>query len=430
MRALFWGLLLVVLLVSLNIAAAALPPAANVTEVLNERTKLLQKFASLRDKGNCSSRSGTVAISLKYGREGNLWMQYLNLIWVSKYLNMIPVISPSVSIFKHFDLTYLQSAFCTTTKATRGPKSHHLNIRANEIHGFYHLYKKWGHLLPPQHSAEAIETAAEDTLFFFAAVYGGLKQHHVDMLAGYITNHLHAGFNYVVIQRRNYEGSCLNILYRYCQYSDFSSDQYDLNTDEWNMFHAVEQSLGRFKTNYTYWIPQFDTIPDPQAPPMPNYHPLCNMTVDLVQSALRAHFPSVSSSSQKNPMQYVLMSDQQQPVTPAFSAALHPISYTGPEASLMDRLLGTHSALLIRNVASSFSISCEVLRRILSLPLSSLADNSTADFFFADFFSFQNLTSAYQRRKNEFAAALLLDKAKTKKEKEGNHKNMNITGKR
>ena len=428
------SLLLLLLAVSvLNAQAAAgavvtPPPPANVTDVLKNRTVLLQKFASLRDKGNCSALTGTVGITLKYGREGNLWMQYLNLIWLAKYLNRMPVISSNDKIFKHFDMRHLHSSFCIADNAMRRGvrgKHNHLDIRANEIHGPYHLYKKYAAQLPPQKSAEALESAADDMLFFFAAIYAGLKQPMVDMLAAYITKHFQASFNYVVIQKRNYEGSCCWILYRYCQYSDFSSDQFDMTTDEWKQYYATDQSLGRFRLNNTFWRPPY--VSDPAAPPRPSYHPLCNMTAGLVQGAVRTQLhmstPPLSNTDTHRdrdrdteaetetgiapPLHYFLMSDQQQPVAPEVTATLRPTLYSGPEATLMDRLIATHSRLFIRNSASSFSLSSDVVRRILSLPLSGLADNSSADYFFGDWFSYQNLTTVAHRRKQEFASLLL-----------------------
>lgn len=396
-----------------------MPVAANGTDVLaqlNKRTALLQQFSSLRDKGNCSTRSGTISISLKYGREGNLWMQYLNLIWFAKYLNRTPVIPRSDKIFKDFDLKYLYSAFCLTDRAMSGVhgKPSHLGIKANEIHGPFHLYKKYARQLPPQKSAEALETAADDMLFFFSAIYAGVKTHMVNMLASYINDHLRASFNYVVIQKRNYEGSCFHILYRYSEYSDYSSDQFDKTTDEWKQYCKIDKSMEVFRRNISHWGLAGD-------PPVPTYHPLCNMTLGLIQGAVRTQLhrlhqppqnltvndPSSSSSSSSPQLQYFFMSDKQVPITPDVTAALNPLLYSGPEASLMDRLIATHSLLFIRNSASSFSLSSDVLRRVLSLPLSGLADNSPADYFFSNWISYQNVTTMLHRRKEEFTALLL-----------------------
>ena len=381
---------------------------SSVVDVLDQRTADLIKFISLRDKGNCSTRRGTVGISLKYGREGNLWVQYMNLIWLAQHLNRWPVIPPSDKIFQQFNLNHLEATFCTVrTSARRSSGGDHLSIKAADIHGPYHLYKRFAPLLPPQNSTEALESAADEALFFFASIYAGVKASHMKQLSIFIDKHLNGSLDYVAIQKRHYRDACLPILYQQSRYSDFSPDDYDMSTPEWKLYYNFDKNIGNLSGGYHMWV-----VAKQVQQPMPTYHPLCNMSAEIVTGAVRAHRMTDTFTN------YFIMTDNEEPMTPDL-VALHPVTYKGGEAALMDRLLGAHAALFIRNSASSFSLCAEVLRRVLSLPMSSLAANATADFFFADWFSFNDVSKVLDRRKAELRALLERERLEHQESKKG-----------
>ena len=381
--------LVIFVVVSLSHVVALLPISTPTTtdeervlNIINNRTEELKKFIALRQK-NCSSLFGTVGITLKYGRDGNLWMQYLNLIWLANHLNKWPVIPRHDKIFNDFDLSYLYSTFCVSNTRSKN----HLSIHAKEIHGPHYLYQHYGDILPPQHSPEALETAADDALFYFASIYAGLRQPFVGILYNYIANHLNASLNYVVVQKRHFEGMCLPICYQQSRYSDFTPEQFDMTTPEWKEYYKIEQSIGNLSQGNVHWVDARR-----RNEPLPTYHPLCNMTASLILGAVRAHKLSNSVS------RYFLMTDGQEPLAEDV-AALNPIRYTGSYATSIDKHVAIHARLFIRNTASSFSLGADILRRILSLPTSGLSDNSTADFFFHSWFRFIDITTALKRRK-------------------------------
>mmetsp|Transcript_6179 Transcript_6179/g.10104 ORF Transcript_6179/g.10104 Transcript_6179/m.10104 type:complete len:412 (-) Transcript_6179:1425-2660(-) len=400
--AVFYLLLLSLCLSEFEVQGAA-SKGSGVGTIFEKRRAELLKFITLRDKGDCSKRRGSLGIALKYGREGNLWMQYLNLIWLSKYLNRLPVISPSEKIFKEFNLGHLEATFCTTRAVTRqSAQGGHLSIKAVDIHGPYHVYKRFGPQLPAQNSSEALNSAADDTLFFFAAIYAGVKEPYMARLTAFVDSTLKGSLNFVAIQKRHYRGACLPILYQQSRFSDFSSDQYDLSTPEWKQYYAFDKNIGNLSQGHHMWV-----AAQGLHQPVPNYHPLCNMTAEIVTGAVRAHNMTTNFS------RYVIISDSEEPITPDL-VALNPVTYKGDFASLMDRLLAAHSVLFIRNSASSFSLCAEVVRRVLSLPVSSLADNATADFFFPEWFSFNDLTVVLKRRHAELQVVLEKEREKEK----------------
>ena len=288
---------------------------------------------------------------------------------LAEVLNHTVFISPRDKALQYFDISALVPSFCVSISVADLPVKLHksMSVKPVTVHSYSLM---WNHfrgrndlpLLPNETDPAVRHHHADVLLTFYAALFGGLKNKFVEVGTNYLQHFCPTSgpYQYVAIQKRHFENHCAYHLHHSFKYSDFSQNDFDKNTPAWELVRS---------NNFTTSIV--------------NFHPLCNMTQEVIFGAQKAH-GLVNLSS------YVLLTDSQEPVpdfmrrlkTCVRSELVTEISGNGRKnatdgADLMvDIFLGLHAALLIRNPYSTLTLPLDVLRVIWNLPTSSLDHSS------------------------------------------------------
>jgi hypothetical protein len=181
----------------------------------------------------------------------------------------------------------------------------------------------------------------------------------------------HASHQYVAIQKRNFETGCISHLYHSFRYEDFSDQGFDKSGPDWQ---ALRREDDRLQATEFYAL-NFESTASPM-----NFHPICNLTQEVIFGAQRAQ-------GLRNLSTYVLLSDEQEEVPPHLaslpltpSRLIHTRRWnvvTRKQNDLiLDLMLGLHAGLLIRNPYSTLTMPLELARMVVGLPTSCLAQSS------------------------------------------------------
>ena len=234
-----------------------------------------------------------------------------------------------------------------------------MSIKPINVHSYSHMLDKFRgvnntQLLPDENNMDARMRHTEVLLTFYAGLFGSIQQPFLVDFLSFMVQSLDSSFQYVAIQKRHFERSCVKLMHDHFNYSDFSEKDF-------NKSHAD-------------WLVLLQDDPGGSRGPL-NFHPLCNMTAAVIHGAQAAH-------GLENLSAYVLLTDGQESITSDLLSL--PLTNTSnnymPKDSIhqvtLDLLLGLHAGLLLRNPYSTLTLPLEVLRVILHLPTSSMDKSS------------------------------------------------------
>jgi hypothetical protein len=380
--------------------------------IISSRIELLKKVA-LRHKRpqNCKTING-IGIAGTYGRFGNRLVQYAHALWIAEELKRPVFIGRSdlvFLVFRDIDTTLLESIFCIQSDK----RHNYTRLRAINFHNPERLYSKYKKELPP-FSDPGIRLRLYDVVTtFYSAYFASIKTPVVHHAVSFIKHSLHS-LNYIGIHKRSYEGRCRTCEFSSFDISNYSSHDFDLSTPAWRALNRYSEITDGSRR-------------------MP-FHPLCDMTPEVVQGALRAH-----SMDHKN-SKYFLATDEQEPYEDLLgigavlfhvpdvshnsdaskvnhtkhsyaqstsdnsnrSAAdqsqylqFDPNVATSNPTQSVDLVILLHSALMIRHYGSSYSLGVSIARDVLQLPNSPATIPMTLTTFYGNNFDDLNIMSVH-----------------------------------